>query len=136
LARQPSRNGAHRGLTRDQILGADDLPRVEVEVPEWGGSAFVRTMTGTERDRFESEHIKNPHRDIRARLVAATLCDEQGNLLFGPADVEALGRKGAAALDRVFAVALRLNGIGKADVEELEKNSAASPSAASPSGSP
>ena len=40
-------------LTRDLILGMDDLSRVRVDVPEWGGHLFVRSMTGMERDAFE-----------------------------------------------------------------------------------
>ncbi len=40
-------------LSRDQILGASDLPTETVDVPEWGGQVIVRSMTGAERDRFE-----------------------------------------------------------------------------------
>lgn len=123
-------------LTRDQILTADDLPRTEVFVPEWGGSVFVRCMTGAERDRFESEHHKDPFTDLRARLAAATTCDESGILLFGPGDVEALSRKSGAALDRIFSVAVRMSAITKTDIDEMAKNSKASPSAASASDSP
>jgi hypothetical protein len=119
-------------LSRDQILGAEDLKREEVAVPEWGGSVFVRTMTGSERDRFEAAFVRDKS-DTRARLAAATICDEGGRLLFAPGDIEALGRKSAAALERVFAVAMRLSRVGKDDVDELEGNSAASPFAASPS---
>ena len=40
-------------LTREQILGSDDLKRQTVAVPEWGGDVFVRMLTGGERDAFE-----------------------------------------------------------------------------------
>lgn len=110
-------------LNRDSILKADDLPREEVQVPEWGGSVLVRTMSGSERDRFEANHLKNPDRDVRARLAVATVCDEAGKPLFSEADVATLGTKSAAALDRILPVAMKLNGIGKRDIEELEGNS-------------
>jgi hypothetical protein len=42
--------------------------------------------------------------------------------------VEALGKKSAAALNRVFEVAQRLSGITDDDVEELAKNSVGGPS--------
>ena len=38
------------------------------------------------------------------------------------ADMEALGEKSAAALQRVFDVARRLSGMSESDVEELTKN--------------
>lgn len=116
-------------LSKEQILAAADLPRELVDVPEWGGQVYVSTMTGTQRDVWEEELIaaKSPDRkanlaNLRARLAAMTLVDEQGAALFTPADVEALGRKSARALDRVFTVALRLNRLGKNDVEELAGN--------------
>lgn len=116
-------------LTKETILTADDLPRVKVVVPEWGGlEVYVRTMTGAERDRWEIETVParqkaKDHTNIRAMIAALTLCDEHGNLLFTQDDVEALGRKSAAALDRVVEAASKLNRFTDKDVEELEKNS-------------
>jgi hypothetical protein len=50
-----------------------------------------------------------------------TLCDATGNRLFEDAEITALGRKSARALDRVFAVAQRLNGIGIEQAETAKK---------------
>jgi len=115
-------------LTRDQILSADDLKRETVAVPEWGGDVIVRTMTGTERDAFEAslqggKGGKLNLANIRARLVSRTAVDDAGARLFTEADIEAVGGKSAAALDRCFAVAQRLNGLSAKDVEDLGKNS-------------
>jgi hypothetical protein len=121
-------------LTKEQFLGARKLAIEPLDVPELGGQVFVREMTAAERDRFEAAHIKAPFVNLRARLAAATLCDDQGALLFGPGDVEALGLIPARILDRVFPVASRLSGLSRSDVEDLEKNSRAAPSASSPSG--
>jgi len=116
-------------LSRDAILAADDIPQETVDVPEWGGQVLVRGLTGTQRDAFEGEMAERNGkklsmniRNIRARLVSRTLIDEDGDLLFGPADVDALGEKSAAALDRVFDVALRLSGMSPDDVEEMAAN--------------
>jgi len=113
-------------LTRDQILAADDLPRELVKVPEWGGEVYVRTMTGIERDRWEIQVVasnkKSSPENIRAMMAALTVCDENNNLLFTQDDVEALGKKSAAALDRVLQAAMSLNQISQSAVEELEKN--------------
>jgi hypothetical protein len=117
--------------TRDQILSADDLPVREIEVPEWGFWVRVKTLTGEERDAFEAAIVKRNGRNvtqnlanIRARLVANTVVDEAGARLFKFSDIEALGKKSALALDRVFGVASELSGLNPEDVEELAKNSA------------
>ncbi|MHC5539600.1 hypothetical protein ACYOEI_15385 [Singulisphaera rosea] len=123
-------------LTREQIIAsAKDLPREEVAIPELGGSVYVRAMTGTERDAFESRFSKDSTTNIRARLAVATVCDEAGKTLFTEGDIEALGNVSAALLDRIFTVAIRLSKVTKADVDQLRGNSNASPSASSPSGS-
>lgn len=114
-------------LSKDQILKADDSKTIEVDVPEWGGTVLVGTMSGFARDQFESAIIgKNGGlntTNIRAKLAASTLIDAKGNLLFNDKDVAALGKKSAAALDRVFEEAQKLNRISEADVEDLAKNS-------------
>ena len=117
-------------LTKEQILQADDLKQETVEVPEWGGSVIVRTISGTERDNFEIACAKDKNttrKVIRGRLLALCLVDEDGKRLFSDSDAAALGEKSATALDRAFEVAARLNGIGEKDQKELEKNSEAVP---------
>jgi hypothetical protein len=116
-------------LTREQILNANDLPAEDVEVPEWGGVVRVRALTGAERDAFEAAIIKVRGKRVdfhlenaRALLVAMSVVDEDGNRLFSDEDVKALGRKSAAALDRVASVAMRLSGLTQEDLEELTKN--------------
>lgn len=131
-------------LTREAILQAQDLPSEAVEVPEWGGAVLVRGLSGAERDAFEAGVIapkleKNGKsgsmdmRNIRAKLAALCIVDEVGQRIFSDGDVEALGRKSAAALDRVFSAAQRLSGLSQADVEELAKNSGSGQSESSTS---
>lgn len=110
-------------LTRDSILAADDLPRVTVEVPEWHGSVLVRSMSGEERDRWEASLIdadgERNMANVRARLVALTAIDEAGNRLFSDDDADALGKKSAAALDRLFGAAMKLNALNRQEVAAL-----------------
>jgi len=113
-------------LTREQILSVEDIKTEEVHVPEWGGTVRVASMSGAARDRFELSCVaadgSQDNENIRAKVVAASVVDESGNLMFSAEDVEALGRKSAAALDRVFEASQRLSRISNADVEELAKN--------------
>ena len=129
-------------LTREQILQCDDLPKETVKVPEWGGAVRVRSFTGRERDAFEASMVRGEGKDrkvdltnMRARLVGLTVIDEGGQRLFTDEEVDLLGAKSGAALDRVFAIAQKLNGLSGADVEELTKNSSGVPSAVSTSDS-
>jgi len=142
-------------LTRDQILGAPDLPTETVPVPEWGGDVVVAALTGAERDELEKtftsqrEPVNRAERrawrsdgkrlppeaapaapvGLRALVAAFAIRGGDGARLFTVADVQALAGKSAAALDRVFAVACRLSGITQNDQEELEGNSDAGQSA-------
>jgi hypothetical protein len=130
-------------LTKTQILEVDDRQAEIVAVTEWGGDVMVRGLTGAERDQFEASIISRKGRNtdvnmqnFRAKLVALSVVDpETGARLFDDADVGALGRKSAAALQRVFDVAQRLSGLSPQDVDELTKNSESEPNDGSGSGS-
>ena len=125
-------------LSKADILGCSDLRFETVAVPEWGGSVRVRTLSGAERDAFEATLMKTlngkrvPDMDnLRAKLLAATGVDEEDKPIFGVHDLVALGRKSAVAIDRIFAVAQRLNAMAPESVEESIKNSMPGPSAGS-----
>ena len=116
-------------LTAGEILAADDLVKELVKVPEWGGDLYIKTMSGTDRDSFEDDITKTRGKkvdvnmkNIRARLVVKTACDEGGTLLFTEDQAQALGLKSAKALDRCFSTAQKLNGLSANDVEDLAKN--------------
>ena len=117
-------------LTKDAILNAQDLQRVEVEVPEWGGTVWIRTLTGNQRDVFEASLMKANGKtqnltNVRGRFAALVVCDESGTQMFNDAEAMKLGEKSAAALNRIWDAGTQLNGIGEEAVKELEKNSGA-----------
>lgn len=126
---------------RARILAADDRPKEEVFVPQWGLSVFVRTLSGAERDDWEASIVQQKGkattydlRNVRARLVCKCIVDENGRRVFSDHEAEVLGEKSAAALDLLFTVAQRLNALTNADVEELGKASGIVQSAGSGSG--
>lgn len=113
-------------LTKETILAADDLPSQEVSVPEWGGHVWVRTMMAVERDAFELSVMNGDginRENFRARLAAATVVDADGARLFDDSDIGPLGKKSAAAMDRIMGVAMKLNGLSATDVEDMVGNS-------------
>lgn len=114
-------------LSAAAILGAEDLQRELVSVPEWNGDVWVSTMTGTARDEFEQEvqgflGDELPIPNARARLLVRCLTNAAGAPLFALAEMEALGKKNGAVLDRLFDVAMRLSGLDKKTAEALKKN--------------
>lgn len=116
-------------LSREEVFAADDIAYETVDVPEWGGSLRVRGLTGAERERYEASvgYVKGdrwvPKGNAAARLVAMSVVDEQGRLVFSEEDITKLGRKSAAALRRIVEVSKRLSGLSDEDMDWLEGNS-------------
>lgn len=116
-------------LSKEAILAVQDTATELVDVPEWGGAVRVRGLTGAERDAFEGEVVQRNGRDvrtntrnIRARMVVMSVVNEDGSRMFSYHDIEALGEKSARALDRIFAVAMRLSGLRDEDVAEMAED--------------
>ena len=113
-------------LTKKDILKAQDLQTEVVDVPEWGGQVKVRGLSGLERDQFEHElfeMVEGPGlRVVRSRLLARCLVGEDDQRLFADGDIDALGKKSAVPLNRLFVIAQKLSGLAQEDVEELAKN--------------
>ena len=68
-------------LTADQILAADDLGLLEIAVPEWGGSVFVRVMSVGERDSYEKLWMGKKESGVdnfRTEYLFRVRCDEKG----------------------------------------------------------
>jgi hypothetical protein len=117
--------GNHMSLTKEQILAADDLGLLEVQVPEWGGSVFIRVMSVGERDAYENDWLVNKSSGVenfRAKFVQKVLCNERGDLLFTKNEIDQLARKSAKVMSTLWEAAMRHNKLSESDVEELAKN--------------
>ena len=113
-------------LTREEILSYSDLPMREVKIPQWGnGSVYVKTLNGFEYIALTKEMAvtyKDDAASLNPCLLAGTICDETGKLLFSYDDVEALGKTHGAAFIKLFAVANELNPMFGKDLDETAKN--------------
>lgn len=127
-------------LSLDDILAADDIQAEYVDVPEWGGRVRVVSLTGEERGkvfaaiRLHGKQIKDDDEAMAlfyARIIAASLIDETGKHIAGQSKAEALTKKNAAALNRVYRVCARLSGISDEDAEKAKDDLKANPSASS-----
>jgi hypothetical protein len=125
--------------------------KLEIERVDLGDDEFVYVtqMTGRARDRFERSLMRETKdmkgkvtgyeqnlEDFRAKLAAATVCDENGTLLLEPKDAVLLSSNmSAARLEKIIIAAQKLNAITEEDKEALVKNSEAAPDGSSNSGS-
>jgi hypothetical protein len=107
-------------ITRESFLAGHVCKPEPVETAD--GRAWVRPMTAGERDRWETVHLKAPDHDFRARLLASSLCDEAGRLVFTEDDVPALSELPFYILDPLCQAAARVNRMGPEETEALRKN--------------
>lgn len=127
-------------LSKDDILGMDDVPVEEVIVPQWGGKkVLVSGFTAAGWNAYQAAvtEIKGATRKAKlenstAKLVQRTVITRERKLVFSESDIEKLGTKSSAALELLASVALRLSGQGAQEIEALVKNSDAAQSGDSP----
>lgn len=112
-------------LTAADILAADDLSLVPVEVKEWGGgTVYVRVMSVGEMERYQREFSEKRERmeDWRAKLLVKCLCDKSGKPLFTAEQIDQLSSKSVKAMSKLFDLAMKHNAVTNEDVEALAKN--------------
>lgn len=130
-------------LSRDQILARqDDLPTVDVPVPEWGDgqSVRVRGLKSGERmkwARTREQYVDGDDKvaDPAALLIAMAAVDEAGTRLFQTQDVDALTELRGDVVGRISDKILELSGLTAAAADDAEGKSDATPSGDSSSDS-
>lgn len=117
------------GTLRDRILAAKDVATETVEVPEWGLSVIVRSLTGQARDELEARFTDDRGRMDRAKyplfrawFASQAIVDEEGARVFSDADIEALGQKSAKALQRIFDAASALSALNPGDLDGITED--------------
>lgn len=136
-------------MSRADILNAPDIEFEDIDlsaVHGWG-TVRIKDLTAGERDKLEQSIViertervngkqvktQELRANVRATFCAACIVDETMQPLFSKSDITALGEKSARALDAIFSLIRRRNGIGEEDLAELEGNSEPSQDGASPS---
>ncbi len=106
-----------------QRITSAALKLEELDVPEWGGKVYVRRMSAAQRDVFlaatQLARESNNYAGIDRLLVALTLCDEKGILIFdNQSELDGLD---AVALDRASKAAMRVNALSSEAQADLAK---------------
>jgi hypothetical protein len=109
-------------LSKEAIMTTVSCKVQELEVPEWGGTVYLRQISGAERDAFEASVMGNKLNNLRGRFAVLVLSDENGKRMFLDSEANSVGEKNGKALDRVFEAGRKFNGMTDDDVAELEKN--------------
>lgn len=117
-------------LTKDEIVASSGKVEVEeLDVPELGGSVYVRAITSGERDGYEAgvmqlrgDKLVPKLSNARAKLIVLALSDETGARLFKDDELAVIAALSARASQRIFDKARELAGLSDEDVDELEKN--------------
>ncbi len=110
---------------RDRILQSKAKVHA-VEVPEWGGTVYVRQWTVAERQDFRMAYEKAEKEgkaaDLVTLLVAMSVCDKDGKREFLDEEAALLKAQSAVVLDRVALEAMRFNGLLPESVEAAKND--------------
>ena len=108
---------------REAIFSADDITKELVEVPEWGVTVELRSMTAAERAGMTEQASRNGDKiDIKlmyALTIIATVYDpETGLPIFTDQDKEAILSKSGSVIERLATKAMGASGLSEKSVDE------------------
>jgi hypothetical protein len=112
---------------RDRILQSDDIGREELDIPQWGVTVEVRTMSAGKRSRMlQTCTLPDGGVDLDRlypMLIIATVFDpETGESVFAEEDMPALQDKSAGAIEFVAQKAMEMSGMTAKAVDEEGKD--------------
>ena len=115
-----------KDLSIADILAIEDKPIHKMEIEEWNGVIYVRTMDAEERSQLEDIFAKikvagNTGR-FRKEMLKRTLVKKDGTPMLEE-DVVAsqFMKKNSQIVERIFEKCCELNGFRERDVETLKK---------------
>ena len=115
-------------LSKKDIWKVKSLRKQLVDVPEWGGSIWVREMTGESRAEYDKWLVEKGNvGGMKVRIVIATAIDEDGKPMFNEIDIPDLLSKSHRAIERIANVGADISGLTFVAREEVRKNSETAP---------
>lgn len=115
---------------RKRILAASDSPIDVVDVPEWGVTVGIRSMSARSRayvmelsqteDGIDAARVEA----MWSRTLVGCLVDpETGDRIFDDEDMDALMEKSAHVVERLWTACFERSGLTEAKVNEAGKDS-------------
>lgn len=114
-------NGAP--LSREQLLGADDITFEDFAVPEWGGNVRIKVMTTAEVRAWRKACEAAANERDSELLLCFSLVDDDGERLLTEQDAAALSSKGGGTVERVAVRAMLVNKLYFGALDDSVKNS-------------
>jgi hypothetical protein len=113
-------------LSREQILAANDRKTDVVDIPEWGGSVKIRSMSGAQAEEFKKLSDDDALSEVQTliKVISMSALDDEGKQLFTDADLEALADKSISVLNTVAEACMAVNGFVEEEVVEELKETA------------
>jgi hypothetical protein len=113
------------GLTADQIRAARDYLIEPLDVPKWGGTVYLRSLSLQDARVFQNVSAAAAAgtftTDDMVKVVAVCLCDENGTRLFDDNTVADLAAKDLDVIRQLFDKAVVVIGLSKQGVEDEKK---------------
>lgn len=106
--------GKRFASSADDILSADDLDILELEVPEWHTTLRLRVLTANDQKKFAID-AKDDNKKYEATVRALVRCavNEAGDLIFNESHIAGLMKKSLRVLNRIQIAMWQHNGIGE-----------------------
>lgn len=122
-------------LNREQILAQKNFGIKEIDVPELGGSVYIRKWSGKDRAKFlqASITVDSGNVDVKyekifdnmSLVVALSLCDETGARMFNDDEIDFISEMNADIIQTIYQESLTLNSLVQESVKDAAKNSSA-----------
>ncbi len=114
-------------LTKERIKSAKDVVYKEVNVIEWDGKVYIKSLSAVEREELRKEVGEDPEKEmdlikLQMKMLSLTIVGENKERLFTKEDIEWLQNKSATVLERLFLIAQKMSGLGVEVTEEITKN--------------
>ena len=108
------------------ILGKDDFHYEEIEVPEWGGSLRLKSLSGAERSKIIkiTQQQKDTADGVFEQCIIYSAVDGEGRQIFkdDQATLSVLKSKDAGVTQRIGRKVLEISGLSRDSLGIAEKN--------------
>lgn len=108
-------------LDRETALKAPDIVEKEIEIPEWGGSVLIRTLTVAQQAKLRKMAKVNGKIDedrLEILIFTANVIDPK----FTEEDYELLQEKSAAAMNRVMQEVYSQSAMTKEEIGKIDRS--------------
>ena len=115
-------NGKKYLTNAQEIIAAEDFRFAEVDVPEWGGTVRIRSLSAKQRDTLAWKIKSDGEAEASEMMVVMCVVDENGQRVF-----ERLKAKSTIPIARIVRALGELTTAYEKSAEKFEENFDATP---------